>query len=81
MTAEYHALRMLLLVFAGWVNREQLAAPIFVFVLSWFAWRTIRGFLHYQRLREVFFVLETAYTAFRGKYDLLKPPFDELPEK
>ncbi len=55
-----------------------LVAPVVVVAVSAFAWWTIRGFLHYQRLREVFFVLETAHTAFRGNYDVLFPPFDSL---
>lgn len=39
----------------------------------------INTFLHYQRMREVIFVLETAYTAFRSKDpSLLTPPFDGI---
>jgi hypothetical protein len=52
-------------------------APSIVFMFSVFAWRTIRGFLHYQRMREVFFVLETAHTAFKDNLSLLDPPFSE----
>lgn len=50
-------------------------APAIVLGFSLFTKRTIRGFFHYQRLREVFFVLETAFTAFKGSYELLDPPF------
>jgi hypothetical protein len=55
-----------------------LLSPTIVLVFSWFARRTIRGFFHYQRLREVFFVLETTFTAFKGKYELLDPPFPDI---
>lgn len=37
-----------------------------------YARRSIRQFIHYQRLREVFFVLEEAYTAFRDQPELLR---------
>ena len=43
--------------------------PLLVFAFGLFADRSIRRFFHYQRLREVFFVLETAYTAFRDQFD------------
>jgi len=56
-----------------------LAFPLGVLVLGMRGRSKIERFLHYQRLREVFYVLETAYTAFRTKPDLLKPPFEDLP--
>lgn len=53
-------------------------APLLVLILSVYSWWVIRGFLHYQRMREVIFVLETAYTAFHQNFALLNPPFTEL---
>jgi len=51
---------------------------IFVFIASIFIISRVEDFLHYQRLREIFYVLETAFTAFREKPDLLKPPFEDF---
>lgn len=51
------------------------AWPIFVIGLAWYSGTSIERFLHYQRLREAFFVLETAFVAFRDQPDLLDPPF------
>jgi len=56
-------------------NLFALLAPVTIVAAAVYAWWTIRGFLHYQRMREVFFVLETAFTAFRGREWLLDPPF------
>lgn len=53
-------------------------APAIVLALSAYSYWTIRGFLHYQRLREIIFVLETAFTAFRDQPDILAPPFSGL---
>ena len=51
---------------------------IFVFFTSIFIITRVEDFLHYQRLREVFYVLETAFTAFRDEKYLLNPPFDKF---
>ncbi len=55
-------------------------APAIVLGMAAFSRKIINGFLHYQRLREVFFVLETAFTAFRDNTDRLDPPFPQAPE-
>jgi len=54
------------------------AFPISVFALAWTGKRRIEYFLHYQRLREIFYVLETAYIAFRDQPEILDPPFTEF---
>jgi len=56
------------------------AFPLGVWVLGMRGRSRIERFLHYQRLREVFYVLETAYTAFRQEPWLLKPPFEDFPD-
>ncbi|HTH50029.1 MAG TPA: hypothetical protein VMB21_21125, partial [Candidatus Limnocylindria bacterium] len=56
-------------------------APLLVLLFSNFAKNKIEDFLHYQRLREVFFVLETAFTAFRERYYLLSPPLSKAAVK
>ena len=48
--------------------------PLFVFVIAMFCRRMTSRFIHYQRLREAFYVLELAYTAFRDTPDLLASP-------
>jgi hypothetical protein len=53
-------------------------APLIVLTFSAYSQWMIREFLHYQRLREVVFILETAYTAFRSNLELLIPPYEEL---
>lgn len=53
-----------------------LVMPLFVLTLAEYGRSRIEQFLHYQRLREVIFVLETAYTAFRHRPELLSPPFE-----
>jgi hypothetical protein len=45
-----------------------------VFVFGKYCQTTIARFIHYQRLREVFYVLELAYTAFRDDPDKLSSP-------
>jgi hypothetical protein len=55
-----------------------LSAPTIVAIFSTYSWWAIRGFLHYQRMREVIFVLETAFTAFHLNFELLNPPFEGL---
>ncbi len=52
--------------------------PIIVLLSGEYIRTRIEHFIHYQRLREVFYVLETAFTAFRGNWDLLDPPFSNL---
>jgi hypothetical protein len=52
--------------------------PFLVLVFSIFGKLEIEKFLHYQRLREIFYVLETAYTAFRDRRIILDPPFKEF---
>jgi len=51
-------------------------SPLVVLVVAWYLRRKIDGFYHYQRMREVDWVLETAFTAFRRTRDPLSPPFD-----
>ena len=58
-----------------------LIPPIFVFIASVFIISRVEDFLHYQRLREIYYVLETAFTAFRNKPELLKPPFEKFDPK
>lgn len=50
-------------------------SPAAVFIVVGYLRRKINGFYHYQRMREVDFVLETAFTAFQGQDDLLGKPF------
>lgn len=55
-----------------------LIAPLFILSTSEYMRSRIEYFIHYQRLREVFYVLETAYSAFGDKTEdalKLKPPF------
>lgn len=42
---------------------ESITLPVFVLVLSLFCRKHIESFLHYQRIREIVFILETAYFA------------------
>jgi len=56
-----------------------LAFPVVVFALGAGGCARIEASFHYQRLREIVYVLEFAHTVFRGKEDLLKPPFDDFP--
>jgi hypothetical protein len=56
-----------------------LVPAFFIFGMAWYGKRKVEDILHYQRLREVCFVLETAFTAFRETPHLLKPPFDGFP--
>lgn len=49
--------------------------PVSVLLVSRFLHRKVERFFHYQRMREVGFVLETAWFAFRECPDLLSPPF------
>ncbi len=44
-----------------------------ILLLTRLARGKIESVFHYQRLREVFFVLETCYTAFKDRLDLLEP--------
>jgi hypothetical protein len=57
-----------------------LVAPLLVLIAGRYCKVTIEKVLHYQRLREVCFVLETSYTAFRDTPHLLVPPFEEFPK-
>jgi hypothetical protein len=52
--------------------------PLTVWLLSEFGRSRIESILHYQRMREVFYVLETTYIAFRDSPELLNPPFEEF---
>ncbi|MFC1541829.1 hypothetical protein ACFL50_05195, partial [Candidatus Latescibacterota bacterium] len=54
--------------------------PFAILVISKYFKSKINSFLHYQRMREVVYVLETAYSTFRfTKFEkLLKPPFDNV---
>ena len=49
--------------------------PIAILLAGEYIRTRIENFIHYQRLREVFYVLETAFTAFRRRRYLLDPPF------
>jgi hypothetical protein len=49
--------------------------PVSVLLVSRFLHRKVERFFHYQRMREVGFVLETAWFAFRECPELLSPPF------
>lgn len=65
---------------SAWTNTwsdyfAAVSSLLMVLAVSVFAYHSVLRFLHYQRLREVFFVLETAYTVFWGKFELLEPPF------
>jgi len=55
-----------------------LIPPILVLLAGEYIRTRIEHFIHYQRLREIFYVLETAFTAFRGKWKLLDPPFSNF---
>jgi hypothetical protein len=57
-----------------------LIAPVLVLITGRYCKVTIEKVLHYQRLREVCFVLETSYTAFRNTPHILAPPFTEFPK-
>ncbi len=59
---------------AGLFFTESIISPIVVITVAVFAKYAIEQFIHYQRLREVFYVLELAYTTFRDKEELLKSP-------
>jgi len=59
-------------------NLTAFLTPVIVLSIGEYIRSRIVKVLHYQRLREVFYVLETAYTAFRDKPELLKFPFNEL---
>ena len=52
--------------------------PISVEALAEFGRTRIEKILHYQRMREVFFVLETSYIAFSNNPEALDPPFSEF---
>lgn len=54
--------------------------PTAMIALAWVGKVRIEQFLHYQRLREIFYVLETSYIAFREHSDALYPPFSEFRE-
>lgn len=46
-----------------------------IYVLAEYAREQVEKFLHYQRMREVVHVMETAWTAFRKYPQVLRPPF------
>ncbi|MGC9986497.1 MAG: hypothetical protein ABSF35_23120 [Polyangia bacterium] len=50
-------------------------SPLAVLIIAWYLRRKIDCFYHYQRMREVDIVLETAFTAFHDQQNLLGPPF------
>lgn len=52
-----------------------------IIIAASLAVRSIEKFLHYQRVREVVWVLETAYTAFRDQPELLADICKHLPER
>ncbi len=55
-----------------------LILPLLVSLFSYYFYTTILNFLHYQRLREVFIVLDTYCTAFQENPDLMKTPVDDF---
>lgn len=54
--------------------------PLIVLLMSFYFRGKINSFLHYQRMREVIFVLETAFTVFRFEQyqKILDPPFVDV---
>lgn len=62
-------------------NGWNILSPSAVFLVALFLRRKINAFYHYQRMREVDFVLETAFTAFSGQFGLLDPPFEDIERK
>lgn len=52
-----------------------LLSPLSVLLVAWYLRSKIDGFFHYQRMREVNWVLETAFAAFRDAPERLQPPF------
>ncbi|WP_372933886.1 hypothetical protein [Mariniphaga sediminis] len=62
----------------GWIL-PVFMAPFTILLLSQYLVKYIQKFIHYQRLREVFYVLETVYTAFSltDELDRLKPLCDK----
>lgn len=56
---------------------EAFSALTVVWLIGAYVKSRVEKFLHYQRLREVVHVLETAYTAFFDQPELLDPPFGE----
>jgi hypothetical protein len=50
-------------------------SPLVVLIVARYLRRKIDCFYHYQRMREVDFVLETAFAAFQGQDKLLGAPF------
>ena len=48
---------------------------IFIYYMGKYVRTRVEKFLHYQRMREVVHVMETAYTAFKDKPNLICPPF------
>ena len=52
-----------------------LIPQVFVFLASEYSRIRIEKFIHYQRLREVIFVLETTFAALRESPQYLRPPF------
>ena len=66
----------------AWIRSMLVALmmPASVLVLALFGKRQIENILHYQRMREVFFVLETSYIAFREQPEQLDPPFFKFVE-
>ncbi|MHA2113543.1 MAG: hypothetical protein ACW98W_18920 [Candidatus Hodarchaeales archaeon] len=64
--------------------QEILPSHIGVLVVTFFVYmsgrlfrRRVERVLHYQRQREVLFILETAWTAFWDKPEILNPPFED----
>ncbi len=58
---------------AAWIF-PTLIAPVTMLVVAEYARVACEQFIHYQRLREVFYVLELAYTAFRDTPSRLESP-------
>lgn len=61
-------------------NLAAILIPLVIALSSGYLKHNISKFIHYQRLREVFYVLETSFTAFRTKgfNDIINPPFNKI---
>ena len=56
-----------------WADAAVLS-PLTILCLAYYVQRMDERSMHYQRLREIFYVLELAYTAFRDRPDRLASP-------
>ncbi len=66
-----------LISFKPWVYLNVFIGPGLVFFISKYSIRSIKKFFLYQRLREIVYVLETAYTAFVNTPNFPGKPFSK----